>query len=125
MIYLHLLIGIILNTLALMVTTYIVPGFHVTDWQAALLAAIVLGVVNTFVKPIFAFLTAPINVLTLGLFTFVLNAVMLMLVSSVVSGFTLDGWLAAILGAIVLSLVSTGLSTVLKDIAPAVSGKKK
>lgn len=121
----HLLIGIILNTLALMITAYIVPGFNVTDWQAAFLAAIVLGVANTFVKPVFAYLTAPINVVTLGLFTFVLNAVMLMLVSSVVSGFTLDGWVAAILGAVVLSFVSTGLSMVLKDLAPAVSGKKK
>lgn len=113
----QIIISLILNATALLITAYIVPGFRVSDFQTAILAAIVLGVVNTFIKPALVVLTTPLTVLTLGLFTFIVNAVVLFIVSYFVSGFTLDGWLPAILGAIVLSIVSTGLSMVLKDIA--------
>jgi putative membrane protein len=113
---LKLLIALVLNALALILTSKIVPGIMVTDFTVAILAAIVLGVINTFIKPILVLLTAPINILTLGLFTFVINAVVLYLVSLVVPGFGVSGALAAILGAIVLSVVSTVLSTVVGEV---------
>ena len=113
----QILIALVLNALALMATAYIVPGFHVADFTTALLAAIVLGVVNTFIKPVLSFVSAPITMVTLGLFAFVINAVVLFIVSAVVPGLKLDGWVPAILGAVVLSVVGTVLSTLLKDIA--------
>lgn len=112
----YLLLSLVLNALALIVTAYIVPGFHVADFTTAILAAIVLGVVNTFIKPLLLLITIPLNVLTLGLFTFVINAVMLFIVSAIVKGLTVDSWLSAILAAIVLSVVSTGLSMLVKDL---------
>ena len=119
----QILIALILNAAALVATTYIVPGFAVDNYTTAILAAIVLGVVNTFVKPALSFITAPLNVVTLGLFTFVINAVVLFIVSAVVPGLMIDGWIAAILGAIVLSVVSTVLNSVLGDLGKV--GKKK
>lgn len=112
-----LLISLILNTLALIITAYIVPGFQVDSFTSALLAAIVLGIINTFIKPILVFLTLPLTVVTLGLFIFVVNAIVLRLTTFFVPGFMVDGWMAAILGAIVLSLASTILSMLVKDFA--------
>jgi len=113
---LQIIVALILNAVALLATAYIVPGFHVIDYTTALLAAIVLGIVNTFIKPVLSFITAPLTVVTLGLFAFVVNAVVLFIVASVVKGLTIDGWVPAILGAIVLSVVSTILNTVFKDL---------
>ncbi len=112
----QIILALILNALALIVTAYIVPGIQVVNFTTALLAAIVLGLVNTFIKPILSFITAPLTIVTLGLFAFVVNAVVLFLVSAVVPGFTVNGWLPAILGAVVLSNVSTVLNSLLKDL---------
>jgi len=112
-----LLISLLLNTLALIITAYIVPGFKVDSFTAALLAAIVLGLINTFVKPVLLLLTLPLTIITLGLFMFVVNAIVLRLTTLVVPGFMVDGWMPAILGAIVLSVTSTILSMLVKDFA--------
>lgn len=112
----QIILALVLNAVALIVTAYIVPGFAVANFTQALLAAIVLGVVNTFIKPVLSFVTAPLTVVTLGLFAFVVNAVVLFLVSAVVPGFTVSGWVPAILGAVVLSIVSTVLNSLLKDL---------
>lgn len=113
----QIIVALVLNALALIITAYIVPGFHVDNFTTSILAAIVLGVVNTFIKPVLSFVTAPLSVVTLGLFAFVVNAVVLFIVSAVVPGFKVDGWVAAILGAIVLAIVATVLSSLLKDVA--------
>lgn len=112
-----LLISLLLNTLALIITAYIVPGFKVDSFTSALLAAIVLGVINTFIKPILVLLTLPLTIITLGLFIFIVNAIVLRVTSLFVPGFMVDGWMPAILGAIVLSIASTVLSTLVKDFA--------
>lgn len=113
-----LLISLLLNTLALIITASLVPGFHVDNFfPSAILAAIVLGIVNTFIKPVLLLLTLPLTVITLGLFIFVVNAIVLRITTLFVSGFVVDGWLPAILGAIVLSIISTILSTLVKDFA--------
>lgn len=111
-----LLIALLLNALALIITSKIVPGFDVPDFTTAIFAAIIIGIINTFIKPVLLLLTAPINLLTLGLFTFVINAVVLYLASLVVPGFGVTGAAPAILGAIVLSVVSTILSTLVKEL---------
>jgi putative membrane protein len=115
-IYLNILISLVLNALALIITAYVVPGFSVTGFTSALLAALVLGLINTFIKPALVFLTAPLNFLTLGLFSFVVNAVVLWLVTLIVPGLKIESFLSALLGAVVLSIVSTILSMLLRDV---------
>lgn len=113
----QIIVALVLNAVALLATAYIVPGFRVDNFTTAVLAAIVLGVVNTFIKPVLSFLTAPLSVVTLGLFAFVVNAVLLFIVAAVVKGVMIDGWVPAILAAVVLSVVSTALSMLLKDVS--------
>lgn len=119
----YLVLALLLNALALILTSKIVPGFRVEGFTTAVLAAIVLGLVNTFIKPLLLVLTAPINLLTLGLFTFVINAFMLVIVAAVIpNGFTIENfWPTGILAALVLSVISTALSMLLKDLV----GKRK
>lgn len=104
-----LLIRLALNALALLIVAWLFEGIRATP-VAALIAAVVLGFVNTFIKPIVYFLTLPINFLTLGIFGLVVNAVLFKLISMVVPGFEVHGFFAAFFGAIVLSIVSWVLS---------------
>ena len=113
----QLIVALVLNALALWITAKVVPGFTVGDTVSLILVAIVLSIVNTFIKPILSFMTAPLSLVTLGLFAFVVNAVVLFIVSAIVpQGLQISGWMPAILGAIVLSVVATVLSSVLKDL---------
>ncbi len=105
-----LLIRWAINAVALYLTTLVVPGVRVTDFGGAIVAALVLGIVNAVIRPVLLILTLPINILTLGLFTFVVNAVMLYIVAGVTHRLQLDGFLAAFIGAIVLSVISFILS---------------
>jgi putative membrane protein len=101
-----LLIRWILNTLALFLVVTIVPGFTYRDWLSLAIAAAVLGLLNAIVRPILFVLTLPITVVTLGLFLLVLNAIMLELTAWLVPGFGIEGFGWAIVGALVLSIVS-------------------
>lgn len=103
----NILVALVLNALALLATAYIVPGFHVASFVTALITALVLGFINAFIRPILAFVSLPITILTLGLFSFVINAVVLYLASLVVPGFKLDSIGTAIIGGIVLAVVAT------------------
>ena len=91
-------------TLVFMAASYIFPGIHVASFWTALIAVIVLALVNIFIKPFVFLLTLPINILTIGLFTLVINALMIILVTYIVPGFTVDGFWWALL----LSLLLTG-----------------
>ncbi len=102
----YLLFRWILNALALLFVAYVVPGFGVESFYTALIAAIILGLVNALVRPLLFILTLPVTILTLGLFSFVVNALMLWLVSTIVKGLTIDGFVPALLGAIVLWAIS-------------------
>lgn len=95
----------IVSALAILVAAYLIPGVEVT-FIGALVAAIVLALINIFIKPLVVLLTLPINVLTLGLFSLVINALLVMLASMVVPGFSVDGFLAALLFSILLSLIN-------------------
>ena len=102
----HLILRWLLNTLALFLVVTIVPGFHYHSLATLAIAALVLGLLNAIVKPILFVLTLPITVITLGLFLLVLNAIMIELTAWLVPGFRIDSFVAAILGAIVLTIVS-------------------
>jgi putative membrane protein len=103
---LNLLADWILSALALLAVAHIVPGFEVSSFGAALVAAIVVGLVNATLGLLLKVLTFPLTIFTLGIFWFVINAFMLKLAASVVPGFTIQGFLPAFLGAIVLSLIN-------------------
>jgi putative membrane protein len=102
----HLLIRWLIYAVAIMLLTYIIPGISVRSFYSALIAALVLGLVNAVIRPLLILLTLPVNILTLGLFTLVINALMLWLVASVVKGFDVKNFVAAFLGALVLWAVS-------------------
>jgi len=105
------LISLLLNAVAVVITAYILPGVHVDSFLTAIVVAIVLGIVNIFLKPILIILTLPVNILTLGLFTLVINGFIILLVSAVVPGFRVGGFGWAILFSIILSIVSWFLSS--------------
>jgi putative membrane protein len=101
-----LIIRWVLNTLALLLVAHVVPNFSYRSWVSLAIAAAVLGLLNAVVRPILWFITLPITVVTLGLFLLVLNAIMLELTDWLVPGFEIDGFGWAIVGAVVLSLIS-------------------
>ncbi|MER1939185.1 MULTISPECIES: phage holin family protein [unclassified Castellaniella] len=101
-----LLLVWILNAVALLVVAYLLPGISVASFGSALIAALVLGLLNTLVKPLLVLLTLPLTVVTLGLFLLVLNALVFWWAGSILKGFQVDGFWWAVIGAIVYSLVS-------------------
>jgi putative membrane protein len=90
-------------------------GIHVSGFFSALGAAAILGILNAFFRPIALILTLPINVLTLGLFTFVINAVMLKMASGVIGGFEVRGFWPAVIGALIISLVSWAVNAFISE----------
>ena len=97
---------LLITMLSLMITSYIVPGISITGIWPGLIAALILGLINILVKPIFVVFTFPLTILTLGLFLFVVNGIMLYLTSFFVEGFHISGIFAATIGAIILSLIT-------------------
>ncbi|MBP6926591.1 MAG: phage holin family protein [Candidatus Pacebacteria bacterium] len=93
-------------TLAVLATPFIVSGIHVNSLLTAVVVAAILGFINTVIKPIVTILTLPINIITLGLFSVILNGLFFWFVAGVVSGFTIDSFTAAILGALVISVLN-------------------
>ena len=102
-------------TAAIMLTAYIVKGIHVDGFLSALAAAAILGILNAVFRPVLIILTLPINILTLGLFTFIINGLLLMMVSCSISGFEVSGFWAAFFGSIIISIVSWLLSFFVND----------
>lgn len=88
------------------ITAYILPGVKVGSYWTALLVALVLGLVNLFIRPFLIFLTLPINILTLGLFTFVVNALMILLVAAIVPNFEVEGFWNALIFAVLLMFIN-------------------
>lgn len=103
-----------LNALALYFTASVVPGLYLTGVYAALITVLILGLVNALIRPILIVLTLPINILTLGLFTLVINGLLFWLVSTWVKGFTVEHFTAAFLGALLFSIISWIISQLLK-----------
>ncbi|HQG51428.1 MAG TPA: phage holin family protein [Syntrophorhabdaceae bacterium] len=101
-----LLIKWFIMALSVMVASYIIPGVSVKGFFTAMWVALFIGIVNVLVKPFLIFITLPINILTLGLFTFVINALLIMLASSVIKGFEVKGFWIAMLFSVVLSVIN-------------------
>jgi putative membrane protein len=99
------LFNIILTGIAVAIADYFIPGVALNSLLTALLVGVVLGIVNVLVRPIVLLLTLPINILTLGLFTFVINALLIMLVAMIVPGFTVTGFWAALLFSLIVSVL--------------------
>lgn len=120
----HFFLRLVINAVALLVAAWFVPGIHLraattgqvsaSDLFALVIVALIFGVVNAIIRPIVLIFTLPINILTLGLFTFVVNALMLLLTSWIAQGmhlgFRVEGFWAALLGALIVSIVSFALN---------------
>lgn len=102
-----LITKVLLTALTLLLVASLVPGVEVTGLYAAIISAIVLGLLNVFVRPILFILTLPITLITLGFFILVINAGLFIFAASLVSGFSVDGFLPALIGSVIVSIVST------------------
>lgn len=111
-----ILIRWLILTVAVMVASYLFEGVQISSFYAALFTAAVLGFLNTFFRPILLILTLPINVLSLGFFTFIINALLIKMASGVVPGFSVMGFWTAVFAAFIISIVSTLLEAVLRGI---------
>lgn len=109
------IINLLLSGVAVLISTYIIPGVDVDSFWVAIVVAVVLGLVNAFIRPIVTLLTLPVNILTLGLFSFVITALMVMLTGAIVPGFIVDGFVPALLFGVVESLVSWVLLAVMPE----------
>lgn len=105
------LIKLLMNGMALLVADYLIPGFHIQSIFSALLAALVLGLINTFIRPVLVLLTMPLTFLTLGLFIFVINALAFAIAAWIVPGFTVFSFWGAFWGAIVTSIIGWVLNS--------------
>jgi len=110
---LSLILVWILNAVALLVVAYLLPGIAVASFGSALLAALVLGLLNMLVKPVLVLLTLPITIVTLGLFLIILNALLFWFAGSILKGFQVNGFWWAVIGAVLYSIISGLLSTLL------------
>ena len=104
------LITWLIATAALMITAYLVPGLLVTNIVSAAIASVILGLVNAIIKPLLVLLTLPLTLLTFGLFLFVINAIVILLAAKLTPGFVVGGFFPALVGSIVLTLITSGLT---------------
>ena len=110
-----LLVGWIINALALLGVAYFVPGIHVSNFMIALVAAVVIGLANMLIKPILVIFTLPVTIITLGLFIFVINGILFWAVGSFLQGFEVQTLIAGIIGALAYSVISWLLSAIIID----------
>ena len=107
---LRLLVVWLINAVALMALPYVFKSIHVADFTAALIAALVLGLINALIRPLRVLLTLPVTILTHGLFIFIINGLLFWFAGSFIQGFKVDGFWAGVFGAIVFSIISWALS---------------
>ena len=113
----ELLIAWLVYALAIAISAYLLPGVTLSGFGAALIVAVVLGLINAFIKPLLVLLTLPVNILTLGLFIFVINAVLILATSAFVPGFKVDGFWWALLFSFILAIVSAILFSLVDEAA--------
>ena len=110
-----LIVRWLILTIAILCAAYFIQGISVSSFAAAFFAAAVLGILNALFRPVLILLTLPINILTLGLFTFIINAVLLKMTASIIPGFDLHGFWPAVFGALVISIVNWLLHVLIAD----------
>ena len=110
----NFLLNLLLSGLAVFVSGRMIPGVVVEGYGTSIVVAIILAIVNAIIKQILLILTLPINIMTLGLFSLVINAIVILIVDAMVSGFSVDGFWTALIFSIVLSLVNMAISALLR-----------
>jgi len=110
-----IILKMLLTAIAVIVLANILPGIYVESYSTAIIVAVVLGLLRIFVKPILVILTLPITIITLGLFLFVINAIIILLASKLIAGFAVSGLLYALLFSLLLSFFQSVLYSFLKD----------
>ena len=108
----NILIRWVVYAILIIFVSWIVPGIEVDNFISAMLLCIIIALINTFIKPLLQLITLPINILTLGLFSLVINALMLMLAGWIAPGFEVEGFLSALFGSLLLSLFALGVSRI-------------
>ncbi len=108
-----LIAKILLAALTLLLVAKVVPGIEVENIYVAIIAALILGILNVIVKPILVILTLPITILTLGLFMFVINAGLFLFAASIVDGFSVAGFIPALLGSVIVTVASVLINNLL------------
>jgi putative membrane protein len=110
------IIKVIITGLAVFVADYFLDGVNINnDWKTVIIVALVLALLNTFIKPVLIILTIPVTIVTLGLFLLIINALMVIWADKLITGFTVDGWWAALLFSLIVSIVSAILNSLAKD----------
>ena len=109
------LIKVLVTAVAVYLAAYLLPGVTITDIKTTILVALVLALLNTFVKPVLVILTIPITLLTLGLFLLIINALMVKWAAGLVNGFQVDGWWSALLVSLIVTIVSYILNGLIGD----------
>jgi len=112
------LIRWLLLAAALLLVAHLYPGVQVTSFTSALIAALVLGLLNTLLRPILVLLTLPVTVLSLGLFLFVINALMFWAAANLLNGFAVTGFVAALIGSLIYSLCGMGIDVIIERLFP-------
>jgi len=110
----EIIINWVISSLAILSAAYLIPGVHITDFFTAFVLAIVLGIINAVIKPFLIIFTLPINILTLGLFTLVINALLILLAAKIVPGFSVDSFWWALLFSVALSMINAFLNGIVK-----------
>lgn len=110
-----LLITWLVSAISLLVVAYLLPGFNVSGFKTALVAAVVIGLVNATLGLVLKIVTFPLSIVTLGIFWLLINAAMLLLAARLVDGFTINGWIPAFIGSILLSLVNAILRAIIPN----------
>lgn len=105
----------LIGAVAMLLSAWLIPGAQVRGFGTALLAALILGAVNAVIRPIILILTLPINILTLGLFTLIINAAMVSLAAAIIPGFSLANFGTALIFSIILSLITWTIETLVKE----------
>jgi putative membrane protein len=103
----NIIYHVLLTALGLLLAAYLVPGITVSSIYIAIIGAVIIGLLNLIVRPIIIILTLPINIITLGIFTLVINATLFWFAASFVEGFSVDGFISALLGSVLVSLFTT------------------
>lgn len=105
------LLDLLIRALVLLLTAYLLPGFRIDTYTTAVIVALVLAILNILVKPLLVILTLPITILTLGVFYFVINAILLIIASKLITGFKIDSFATAVIASIIISIISALLNT--------------
>ena len=112
--FMQIIINLLVNGLAVFITAQLLPGVSINNFTTAIIVGVVLGIINTLIKPVLLILTLPLNIMTLGLFTFILNGLLILLTSMLITGFSVKNFWWAFLFSIVISLVNSVLHSFTK-----------